>query len=281
MPDCENYWNVTNQPGTNIIGGPNIGGNYWTNSSSLGYSNNCTDTNKDGFCDDPYSIYGGGMVDYLPLTDINPPRWSNNQSFTPAIVSSTPSTFNITWTDNIAVYKVFIEGNWSGSPQNYTMTYISSGVYGYQEVLPAGNFYWKSYANDTRNNSNVSDTWYFTIQPKTCGLSVNTTNINFGNVEAGQTSTSQTVAVTNTGNSPTTGFTVYGTAWTGGTGMPVGQTSVFDTVWHTLPDLYSPLTIFGGVINNGETKDTQFKVAIPEGQTAASYIQTITFTGSC
>jgi len=56
-----NYWNTTNSTGPNIIGGPYIGGNYFSD-----YIYN--DTDGDGFGEVPYNIPGGGSnTDYLPL----------------------------------------------------------------------------------------------------------------------------------------------------------------------------------------------------------------------
>ena len=67
--DSPNYWNVTLQPGKRIYSpGTHIGGNYWTNSTGNGYSDICNDTDKDGFCDNPYSI-ASNNTDYLPLSD--------------------------------------------------------------------------------------------------------------------------------------------------------------------------------------------------------------------
>jgi Periplasmic copper-binding protein (NosD). len=69
-PLYPNYWNTTLQPGTNIWNSSlgYIGGNLWTNPSNNGYSDNCTDANFDGFCDDPYYLTSDGSnIDYLPL----------------------------------------------------------------------------------------------------------------------------------------------------------------------------------------------------------------------
>ena len=58
--DGSNNWNRTNTTGPNIIGGPNIGGNYW--SDYLG-----SDSNDDGFGDTPYGIPPLSNQDELPL----------------------------------------------------------------------------------------------------------------------------------------------------------------------------------------------------------------------
>ena len=62
-----NSWNITKTPGTNIMGGPYLGGNYWAKPDGTGFSETCNDKNEDGFCDTSYTL-AGGNVDYLPLT---------------------------------------------------------------------------------------------------------------------------------------------------------------------------------------------------------------------
>jgi parallel beta-helix repeat protein len=61
-----NDWNTESQAGTNIVGGQNIGGNYYTNSGGTGYSDTCADANSDGICDGPYTI-STGNVDNFPI----------------------------------------------------------------------------------------------------------------------------------------------------------------------------------------------------------------------
>jgi parallel beta-helix repeat protein len=68
-----NSWNTTRQTGTRVYSfGNEIGGNYWTNPTGNGYSDTCTDADKDGFCDDPY-VLATDNVDYLALSDEYPP----------------------------------------------------------------------------------------------------------------------------------------------------------------------------------------------------------------
>ena len=61
-----NAWNVTKKPGTNIIGGSYLGGNFWANPSGIGISQICLDSDTDGLCDSEYSLNGNNS-DYLPL----------------------------------------------------------------------------------------------------------------------------------------------------------------------------------------------------------------------
>ncbi len=65
-----NYWNSTKTPGTNIIGGSMLGGNYWSD-----YSGVDTDSDSIGNTLVPYNAGGNIMVggDWLPLTNNNPP----------------------------------------------------------------------------------------------------------------------------------------------------------------------------------------------------------------
>jgi len=55
-------------PGTNIIKGENIGGNFWTNAFGNGFSDSCDDSSEPyGICDNQYQL-AADNIDYFPLT---------------------------------------------------------------------------------------------------------------------------------------------------------------------------------------------------------------------
>ena len=63
---CQN-WNIEKQSGTNVVGGPYLGGNFWGDYHGWGSgpSYTCTDSDGDYICDSGYSFDGG--VDHYPL----------------------------------------------------------------------------------------------------------------------------------------------------------------------------------------------------------------------
>ncbi|WP_167879286.1 S-layer protein domain-containing protein [Methanococcoides vulcani] len=62
-----NIWNITMTVGTNIVGGPLLGGNYWVHPNGTGFSLDTADSNKDGICDEQCNL-SGTEIDYLPLS---------------------------------------------------------------------------------------------------------------------------------------------------------------------------------------------------------------------
>ncbi|HYN44928.1 MAG TPA: NosD domain-containing protein [Candidatus Limnocylindrales bacterium] len=62
----KNTWNISKNPGTNIVGGSYLGGNFWANSTGKDFSQICLDSNNDGLCDMKYMLNSNNS-DYLPL----------------------------------------------------------------------------------------------------------------------------------------------------------------------------------------------------------------------
>ncbi len=63
--DSINIWNLTKTSGTNIVGGPYLGGNYWAKPDGTGWSQ-VTPDRGDGFCNAPF-VTDANNTDYLPL----------------------------------------------------------------------------------------------------------------------------------------------------------------------------------------------------------------------
>jgi len=96
-----NQWNTTKTLGPNIVRGPHIGGNYWSD-----YVGN--DTDGDGIGDAPHPIRSYSEVvdfDYFPLIDIVSPQYALT-----TFNSSAPDVmFSIIWKDSVHLDKVIFE----------------------------------------------------------------------------------------------------------------------------------------------------------------------------
>ncbi|UGV41509.1 PGF-pre-PGF domain-containing protein [Methanococcoides orientis] len=61
-----NNWSINKTAGTNIVGGPSLGGNYWVHPNGTGFSVDTADSNEDGICDKQYNV-SETEFDFLPL----------------------------------------------------------------------------------------------------------------------------------------------------------------------------------------------------------------------
>ena len=69
-----NAYNTTKTAGTNIVGGPSIGGNYWAKPDGTGFSQTAVDKDEDGISDSAYvRITGSIYSDFLPLVITSKP----------------------------------------------------------------------------------------------------------------------------------------------------------------------------------------------------------------
>jgi len=82
--DTTNVWNTAKTPGTNIIGGSYLGGNYWASPAEhQDFSLTCTNEG-DGICNAPFTNSVWGIVDNYPLT-------SNVAAPGPTVTSISPN----------------------------------------------------------------------------------------------------------------------------------------------------------------------------------------------
>ena len=104
-----NRWNTSKQATTNIVGGLNIGGNFWGNLSGKGFSQTCKDANLDGICDLSYML-NTGNEDYLPLAIptgyINGSVKYNNTGISGAVVATNTSVSTTTDTSGFFSFQL-------------------------------------------------------------------------------------------------------------------------------------------------------------------------------
>jgi PGF-pre-PGF domain-containing protein len=136
-----NTWNDTLTSGSNIAGGPYIGGNFWAKPDGTGFSQICADLDGNGIGDLPYHVYEDpyntheDKFDYLPLVSTSSPQnyVTPTANFTASITNGTaPLTVKFTDLSNNAV-----AWNWDfdgdsisdSTKQNPVYVYKTSGYY--------------------------------------------------------------------------------------------------------------------------------------------------------
>ncbi|MDD1730424.1 MAG: PKD domain-containing protein, partial [Methanospirillum sp.] len=119
------------QRGTNVVGGPFIAGNYWSNTTGTGWSDQQT-PNVTGYTTTPYELVSG-LYDTAPLVPqksvtINATAndWSNivprgNNSYQPY----TNQTFITQAKPGAALTDVLVDSNSKGNVTNWTFTQLS------------------------------------------------------------------------------------------------------------------------------------------------------------
>jgi len=117
-----NVWNTTKQAGPNIIGGPYLGGNYWSD-----YTGN--DTNGDGLGEAPYNITGDSNKDYLPLVVLPTAILEGHVSY---VSRGIPP--DARWIEPFVV-RVFEQGNLTNELWTTNATTNNTGVFNMSVVV--------------------------------------------------------------------------------------------------------------------------------------------------
>lgn len=160
-----NYWNTTRVSGTNIVGGPTIGGNYWGLPFGDGFSDACDEFDYDGICDSRF-VSPDGIVDYLPLTHYeesgngppitpppgggpNPPAQTEFRVFLQNITQNNTGVFNFSKVNSPIITYINVTVNKNMTLFTMYIKYFSSrpgeveevigDVYRYFEIKPSTN----------------------------------------------------------------------------------------------------------------------------------------------
>ncbi|MCD4821527.1 MAG: PGF-pre-PGF domain-containing protein [Methanococcoides sp.] len=124
-----NIWNITQTVGTNIVGGPLLGGNYWVHPNGTGFSVDTADSNKDGICDEQYNL-SETEFDYLPLALLS----GSNNPPSATIVSISPNPY---YEDGVVIFNgsgtdvdgTIIGYNWTSSIDGQLSTSANFSTY--------------------------------------------------------------------------------------------------------------------------------------------------------
>ncbi|MDW5550033.1 PKD domain-containing protein [Methanosarcina sp.] len=128
-----NVYNTKKTAGTNIVGGPYIGGNFWGKPDGTGFSNTAADNNRDGISDSAYkSITGSIYSDNLPLVVYKSGPTKPIVAFS-ASPTSGNAPLNVKFTDTSTgsptKWKWSFGDGTSSTAQNPTHKYSKAGNY--------------------------------------------------------------------------------------------------------------------------------------------------------
>ncbi|MEM5771961.1 MAG: NosD domain-containing protein [Candidatus Aenigmatarchaeota archaeon] len=163
-------WNTTKAPGTNIVGGNYLAGNFWATPDGTGFSENITACNpgEDGICKNAY-VMNENNTDYHPLTLIN--LKVSDLTYTPSnpytsdkvTISAKILSNSISGNIKIQVYDnnnlIYTISPYSVSPGENSLTinlgYLTSGTHTIKLVIDPDNAYPEVNENDNEISTEI------------------------------------------------------------------------------------------------------------------------------
>jgi len=155
-----NIWQFT-QSGPNIVGGPDISGNYWDDFDES--IEGAYDNNNDGFADSAYTIYGSNK-DNGPLLDVTPPSISTPQASPSSQSTGDYTNISVIVTDNTEVRNVYLvvtDPNEQTSNFSITQNKTGNTYFCNKQFLSVGNYSFRITAKDPRNWANSSNVTFY------------------------------------------------------------------------------------------------------------------------
>ncbi|HII92519.1 MAG TPA: PKD domain-containing protein [Methanosarcina sp.] len=151
-----NAYNIKKTAGTNIVGGPYIGGNFWGKPDGTGFSNTAVDKDGDGMSDSAYkNITGSIYSDNLPLVTSKSETVKPIAAFSASLISGN-APLNVTFTDSSTGSPTSWKWNFgdgaTSTQQNPAHTYSTQG--NYTVALTVSN---------SAGNNTVTKTGYITV----------------------------------------------------------------------------------------------------------------------
>ena len=247
------------QSGTNIVGGPYIGGNFWGKPDSTGFSQTAVDTDGDGISDSAYTNIAGSVYsDYLPLVTPGPAPILPVADFS-SNVTSGKVPLNVGFTDKSTGTPI----SWTWSFGDGTSSTVQNPVHTYSA---AGNYTVALTASNSAGNNTVTKSDYINV-----GQTTPTPVASFNsNATSGNAPLSVLFNDASTG-SPT--------AWNWSFGDGVNSTEKNPTHTYSTQGNYTvALTVSNAAGSNAITKSNYIKVTA--NNTTNATIPVVSFWGS-
>jgi hypothetical protein len=195
------------------------------------------------------------LINFTFNADSTPPYWNNLVSYpTSGETWKFPAeyVFNITWNDELNdIDAVWIEHNFDGTLANHTVMVTGNNYYYIRGNIPAGNYIYKWYANDTLNNVNQTGYISYTINRASSQLQL-LLNGSSSDIDIGE---GDSVNITAYLLVPDTG---YMELYQDGLLINSGSNNIWNITYYFLQQRYNITAVYPQTQNYSESRMTHF-----------------------